>query len=547
MSTGQQLSQIASSLQGSWAFQRVVISTTDKGFSCKTASNFWYLFPEWLFSWICSWVPDGFKEENRGTLDYFYKTFGHRRIDDISKRYGLNLSEKFVKSRSLSCYDVEEIFLGLGEVYRGDVKDLYLRVIGKGAVQSEVEKAAKEQCAYLKDKTFECLDKVDYDRLYSHLVPFEDVNFIFLNNAPRFGFRSNFAGGFGMRRQRIALCERIRRKGETFKLNKWRAWVAKSMLKRRQQKQGLLIPHPQGYYEVHGELGCDGESLLFLKARVGGMRSIVKAQGTRTSLLSSEDARLSVLDGFSEDPGMRGYRALEESLLYMLGRTTQKPKNFDQLYYRGLPPEEFHGAGLTPGEFDAVAFSLGCAQLSHFIQRHPDIFKVAMLMCPLGISEQECLGYSAVTDGPELIYGVEVYDFVHSSGWGKLRGENLEKVKLMIFGGKGMTRKEKAALFLDPPLVPEGLFWIFVEILKGFFGAHGRHSSVVIADDEEGCELFELSNPDDAPVVEAFLTNGDWESVRKAIRNSGIAWKEFYDSNSEKAAARLRVLKTAFH
>ena len=550
MSIGHQLTRIAGALEGAYDFQRVVIAQQVRGFSCSTRSNFWYFFPEWLTSWICSWVPQYFREENRDTIGYFYKVFGTRRIEVISECCNLNIPEKYRRGQSLTRKDVRQLFLSLSEVYREDVYDLFMKVKGERKVEGEIDVWAKRELRAIRGRNFTALTKEQWDLLYARLVPFETIKSIFLNQVPTFGFSSTFDGSEEMRRKRIFLCEKIRRKGLSFNLNKWKAWVAKSMLKRNKQKMGLVIPGPIGHYEVYGQLEWGGASLLLLKGLEWGVDSIVKAHGTRTSIFSSDfftskDAILSVLDDFGTEVGLKGYEAIEQSLLYLLGSQEEKPDRFDR-QYQGLPAEGFRRRGLKGEKFDVSSFSLGCAQMQHFIQSHPDLFSEAFFMCAPGISEEKCIDYANVTNGPVMTYAIEFDDRVNRAGqcnlgyWGDPR-----KVKLLVFRDVKISREKLAEDLKKPPLLPEKVFWVAMEFFKAFLWAHVRHTSIREGETNslDDYESFEMTDYSDGAVLTKVLSNDDWEDARIYLRGIWLSWTKAYREQNRSAKARLQAIK----
>lgn len=537
MAISHQLTQIAGALEGAWNFQRVVIKDELSGFSCTTQAKFWSLLPTWC------WMPQSFQSENRESIGYFYEIFGRRRIEAISQSSHLNLAGKYERGQSLTRWDVKQLFLGLGEVYYEDVHDLFLKVKGEREVEGRIDTQAQTNLGEMRNRDFNSLSKEEWDRFYACLVPFETIETLFLNHIPRFDLPSLLNGDEGIRRQRIYLCEKTRRMGPGLDLNKWKAWASKSMLKKGGQKNGLLIPHPEGYFEVYGQLEGGGASILLLKGLQEGLRSIVKAQGTRTNL--SKDSLLSVLDDFSPEIGLRGYQRIEQSLIYLLGRNYRKPEEFDR-QYQGLPVEGFRRCELRREMFDVLGFSLGCAQMQHFIQRHPDVFSEAFFICAPGISRPKCMAYRCARNGPVITYAIEYDDRVNRAGQCKLGyGSVTKKVRLLVFSDVEISREELKALLLKPPSVPESVFWLVVEFLKAFICAHGRHTAVseTVDGTMDGYETFEMSNYEDARVIQWVLSNEDWEDVRLYLREIYRDWKTTFLEKEREAKAGLRAIQ----
>ncbi len=519
-----ELGQLSDKLARAGENQCVRITQDASGVQWSVRSRFWRLIPEWLLFWM--------KEENRAPIDYFHQVFGKRRIERICTRYGLQIERNHLWGRPLRKRDVEQLFLGLAEVFYEDIQDLHAQVNGTQPVDGSLAQEVVKESASLKGSAIEELTKENYGNLYKKLVPFTKIEHIFLNSLPDFGFRAVFAGKEEMRRQRIALCERVRLK-EDFDPNVWRVWAAKSMFKRG-EKSGLVILAPHGAFKVQGELESGGASLLLLKSLTKGVDSIIKAQGTRTNIFS-KDALRSILDDLAEQIGLNGYKTLRPYLRYLLGRhptdpragaaegASQKPEKFERYYRSNEPVEAFRNSLLHKGmeKVEILAFSLGCAQAQHFIQRDPDMFARATLICPPGVSRRKCIEYSTNINGPELWYGMEIDDRVHWGGENKLQGADPTKVKLLVFGGDHLSREQKAEIIKNPGSVPKSTVGMLWEFLWAFGGPHVRHTSVL---SEEGAEpeLFELHKTEQAPVVLSFVEKGEWEAVRVAVRERGL-------------------------
>ncbi|MCH9613918.1 MAG: hypothetical protein SP1CHLAM54_09270 [Chlamydiia bacterium] len=108
----------------------------------------------------------GIATQNRRVVEFLYESFGQRRIDAISDRFRLSIGYKHTHGISLGRYDIETLFLGLGQVHLTDMQEQY--------GQHQAEFGGRE---------FEQLTVEDLRRVYDHCVPM-DVEQLFCHNVP---------------------------------------------------------------------------------------------------------------------------------------------------------------------------------------------------------------------------------------------------------------------------------------------------------------------------------------------------------------------------
>ena len=536
MEISSQLARVCSALERAYDFQRVVIRHASGGFSCTTRTTLWELLPQWLFSCFSSWADEGYLQENRETIAYFHKVFGEKRMKKLSERHGLSLQVK--RESGLTRGEIRTLFVGLAEVHLCDLEDLFDKIQHDKRELGEVEREAKEALgARFRSRVFSSLSKEDYDLLFFYLVPFSRIEDVFFNHLPNFGFWSNFASKQEMRGRAVYICERVRREGKSVEERVWEAWVAKTILLRRVQPTGVIIPHPRGYYAIHGELEGGGASMIFLKALQEDLPSLVKALGTRVTF-NTPDSWLSVLNNFYQEIGILGVTTIQDSFRYLLGRNLRKSEKFEK-QYRGSDPKTFCRSRLE--RIQGIGFSLGAAQLQLLSQRHPDLFSQLTLVGAPGISKKKGKAYGAIKYGPSLRYMIEIDDVVHRTGEVKLGFCCSSGVELVVFSSRKMTKEEVANLLLHPPSLPESLFLKGVAFFKAFLLAHARQTTL---QKEHIHHVFQAANAKDLSVIRAVLQDDSWEGERKSIHETGHEVADHFEETKPLWWQRLRLTFT---
>lgn len=157
----EQISRVAS--RALW-FEKVVINEG----RAHLSFSLYDVLPVILLD-ICHALGFGLKAatQNRRIVECLYGTFGRRRIDAISHRLGLDISYKHTHGLAIRKYEIERIFLGIGQVHLDDMKE-----------QFHLQEEAFE------GRRFEELTAIDLRRIYDASVPM-DLHQLFCYNVPK--------------------------------------------------------------------------------------------------------------------------------------------------------------------------------------------------------------------------------------------------------------------------------------------------------------------------------------------------------------------------
>lgn len=295
---------ISNSLEKSSNNEHVVVRA-NKNFTCQGRRSFWDYLPRALSLFF----PEGFKEENRRTIQYFYKVFGQRRVAAISERYGLSLDNKYARGISLTKREIKKLFVGVADVRGEDLEQLFREI---KLAPFRLRHLNPHQTADLfrrfegKSKLRE-LDKADYDALYAVLIPFSKIEHIFLNKVPRILPHSDRSDSYRGRKNRVFLLEEMRRNPHLDELF-WEVRMAKRIIHDALPK-GVLIPHPLGYFEKHALIKKGGSyKLLFNVPGNFSLSPLAAYLSTRTSF-STFQAIESKMEDFRCNIGAKGVKS----------------------------------------------------------------------------------------------------------------------------------------------------------------------------------------------------------------------------------------------
>jgi hypothetical protein len=359
------LESIAKKLGNARGFDRVVIGQ-GADFSCEIKNNLWSWLPA-IFSCL---FPYSFKRDNRETFSHFFQIFGEKRIFAIGKRYGLDLEGKYARGLSLTQRDVRLLCVGAADVRREDIDTLF---------KEEQRVSSPLYCRLQGKKSVEDLSKADLDVLYQMLVPFAKIEHIFLNHLPEVTPFSSRDDSLSGRTNRVFLIEQMRRNGSYYDEVLWKIRLSKRIVNEDLAK-GVIIPHPQGYYEHRALIQGGGAYKLLLRPlnTETGLHPIIAYLSTRFSG-TTMDSILSRLESLRQNIGENGVKATYLETKSYLDNVT---KGFVR------SPEE---------KVDLIGMSLGGAQAS----RDACLFKerVASLttICAPGIDEATCQWFATVS------------------------------------------------------------------------------------------------------------------------------------------------------
>lgn len=409
--------EIASTLQDRWGFERVVIASGDENFLCEASWDFLSLLPGFI---SCFFLSESYKGENRSTIDYFYSRFGKERVNDVFQRYGVDIHWKYGHGFSLSRYDIEVLFLGLGAVHLEDLQEAYTKVCTKKALpwlsaeENRELMAALDNAVSSKREKLSQLNRYEINTLYKFMVPFQSTETIFLNHPPAMEKpKPDWGYGFESLRMAVSISESIRRSNihfqkEVKKERYYQYRILKSLLSHG-LPEGLIIPNARGIHAVHTWVEGGGTYKCFLKAlgKDSEHRNIVTYLSTQ--FFSSVSAPWeSILEDLRGAPGVLGIKTTYERTDRIL---SDPGKGFvDQPY----EPTDFAGYSLGGAQAakDACLF-LATGAVHSF-------FGICNLGCESLLLEKFAERTLTLQKSPRIDFFHHQEDLVHHCGAGHL-------------------------------------------------------------------------------------------------------------------------------
>ncbi|MCK4934312.1 MAG: hypothetical protein KAR79_01880 [Simkaniaceae bacterium] len=466
----QDLAEVSELLEGSWGFNRVVICRDSEGLFRTRGWNFQQLIPA-IFS---CFLTASYMRENRATLDYFREIFGRKRVQEISRRHGLDLDFKYNHGVAISKFDVEVLFGAMGDVRVGDIQTIFRELI---QARDTYLHLTPERTADLKRRfqtlEFQQLSKSDIDELYNIAVPFQDLAVMFMNEASRdyvhFADRDYTWQGT---KTRIYLMEEMRRSRSDNHQFECNMRTIKRILDYHTptgERDGLLLWDLEGYRYVHKRIEGGGAYKFLLKAltKTDAYRSQISYIGTQfmSYVPSSWE---SAFEDFRENIGSCGPVATYEETRYFL---------------------ENPSAGFVdnPGEkIDFIGMSLGGAQALRdsclFIHQARKITAV----CNPGVDVRTYEWFAAKTrelsSRISLEYIWEKEDLISLLGDGNLGigcdAANVDiSVKILSLIS---ADTEVSPVFPERPHRPESTWSAMQRVWQSLHGAHIRETTAGI-------------------------------------------------------------------
>ena len=182
MNTISQITLIGSELKDAKSDERVVIRNQES-FRITHGYDFYQNIPDMLH-WS---FPAQYKQENQATIDYFYKVFGRKKVDEISDQFELFIDYKRRWGLPVKRSDVEKLFTGLSVIYYEELEPFFdeLKKIPDGQsylhLSSDDVKMLKKE---LDQTRLMDLSNQQLKKLYRAMIPFQDLKTIFLNRLP---------------------------------------------------------------------------------------------------------------------------------------------------------------------------------------------------------------------------------------------------------------------------------------------------------------------------------------------------------------------------
>ena len=275
-----QLAQIANTLEGVSAYTSVSLSASSQECTISTMSkNIPQLFEDEVYALLekgKSYLTEVFSKTfnitipsskiHHSTTEYFSKIFGKKRLEQIARRAGVSLTCKATLGQEMTKSDLERLFAQSAEIYHEDLVDLFQEI---KTTTGPIRFLSQEESDDIR-KQFRCNNSLDdctneaLNTLFSILIPFENIQHIFLNRAPKFDLPCLDSGQtFLGLQERVYIYEHMRR--NTFSDSAWMMKMAKKLADREIPKD-VVFPSPKGgFLKVHETVHGGGAFIYFLK------------------------------------------------------------------------------------------------------------------------------------------------------------------------------------------------------------------------------------------------------------------------------------------
>ena len=325
-----ELRSIATALQSASATERVVVQSTTE-FKVSHSSNLLQWMPH-IFPF-----PEEYRKENRATIEYFRRVFGSTRIKDISKEFslGLDLEYKHWWGLPMTKLDVEKLFVSMALIKKRDLANFvtgFFSYSGDGGYLHLSHEELHQLRGRFRGKTFEKLDNAELKELYHEMIPFKEIETIFLNCIPTTQFYNGFniTTNFEHLRAFVHLQEttrlKVREEYDTSTDQEVRKRL-KFFYKMREVQRLISFNHPDGlvFYEPKGlryvfaRAEAAGAFALLMKAirpdtetRFHSQICFLPTQGTTNNHVSHPWE--SVADDAREEIGSTGAIAILDEL-----------------------------------------------------------------------------------------------------------------------------------------------------------------------------------------------------------------------------------------
>ncbi len=264
------LETAAKALKDKSGWHRITISQGDgyiKPIIVKVQNVFWHfvsLVFGWLIPQLSNLFPQRFKAENRAVIDFLYENFSKERVELVSKRYNLNIEERYQRGMSITRSTFEKVLYGMADTRIEDFHNLFDEVkSGRKVVRHLSEEATNKFRESLeKYDSYEDLPPDASDFFFKVLIPTENVKTLFLNNPPE--VNSWIGRSSRPRAYVIDLYRRSdNRKVEYGDVNF--SMIALKRILSHVTPEGVMIPGHDGARYVHSKVIKGGANTLFLK------------------------------------------------------------------------------------------------------------------------------------------------------------------------------------------------------------------------------------------------------------------------------------------
>lgn len=369
---------------------------------------------------------EGIGKENRQTIDWFYQTFGRRRMEAISKRFNLHLSYKHTHRLSLGRMDIEKIFLGLSQVYLDDMKEQY----------------EAHKCAFA-NREFHELTNADVKKTYDYCIPLT-MEQIFCYNVPEIQHNSRIKHGTWEGKRLSQYMIHSLHTGKVEGLG--RALREAKKVFHRRMDDGLVVPNADGYrYNFCSLHGAGGFFDLWKPVSPAqGIENLVTSLGTQISAWES------VFGILRHNIGAMAPMALYPNLHNYLTNPI-----FGFIDHVG---ETVKGLG----------FSQGGSQLLRLATLFPDKFSHLDLFSDPGVDLETFKYFADVVNRISLHYIWDIKDHVPKCGLHP--GFRLDPTRFRVTAD--LIGDEISDIPPKLPDVPSGALGFFKGLYSAFLGPH---------------------------------------------------------------------------
>ncbi len=202
---------IAQQLSSAKRTSRVVILDQPGAFQVSQR----YHFFQRLWDWCHIFYDHDYIQGNKHTIDYLKRVFGERKIEAIDKKFNLHLDYKYDRGLPVLVSDIEKIFAAAALIYQPELEQFFHEV---KRAEGSCRHLDADQVGEFKEKfqeNFQDLTNSQLKDLYRQMIPFDRIETIFLNHAPkgRFGNSSNPKKNFSDFQKFVFSYEEMRRRG----------------------------------------------------------------------------------------------------------------------------------------------------------------------------------------------------------------------------------------------------------------------------------------------------------------------------------------------
>jgi len=311
---GRQLQQVATELEKVSQMHEVTVHDEGEKVTIATqlvpllfvkeAVNYW----SGLFGFTVPKLP-----EDAGTIAYFTKVFGQKRLERITKE--IHCDGAYTKK------EISRLFARLGEVFSSDLQELFDEIKKELPLIRFLSKSEtlELRLAFAHVATLDDCSNAELDLLMNLLIPFQEIKHLFLNQPPSlqegcFSAPKDFVS----LKKRVYTYESIRR--EPINEREWMMHLAKTLADREIPTGTLFKNAYGGFCKVHQVVHAGGAYKYFLRTigkEAGQAGNFILYRGTNPHPLAI-DGWQTLVDDFRLKLGSEGAAATRTETVALL-------------------------------------------------------------------------------------------------------------------------------------------------------------------------------------------------------------------------------------